>query len=50
METVKKRGRKSLPATEKKMPITIFVKQKNYADAFNAAKKVERKFNPKKND
>lgn len=41
------RGRKGLPASEKKHPITIFVKRKNHAKATTECKTIERKYNTK---
>jgi hypothetical protein len=41
--------RKQLPKKEKKHPIRIFVKKKNYAKAKAAAKEIERKYNTEEN-
>ena len=40
----KKRGRKPLPTTEKKLPITIFVKAKHYEEAKTESLKIQNKY------
>jgi hypothetical protein len=42
--------RKQLPKKEKKHPIRIFVKKKNYAKAKAAAKEIERIYNTEKSN
>ena len=45
-----KRGRKPLPDTVKKSPVTIFVKNKHYARATKEVAAISRKYNTKKDD
>ena len=44
MQVKKTRGRKPLPAPEKKLPITIFVKAKHYEDAKTESLKIQNKY------
>lgn len=45
-----RRGRNKLPPTEKKKPITIFVKYRNHAKAAKEAADLARKYNTEQND
>lgn len=44
MQEKKTRGRKPIPATEKKLPITIFVKSKHYEEAKVELLKIQNKY------
>ena len=45
VKELKQRGRKQLPPSERKIPVTIFIKAKYLEEAFPLIKDVELKFN-----